>query len=63
MIWLLFLVLLVVGLSGLLGGIGTTIFLLLVAAMAIAGIIMLLRAGGRCCDKNCPFIHCALNKR
>ena len=43
MIWLLFLVLLVVGFSGLLGGIGTTIFLLLVAATAIAGIIILLR--------------------
>ena len=48
MIWLLLLVLLVVGLSlsGLLGGIGTTIFLLLVAATAIAGIITLL-AGRR----------------
>ena len=54
MIWLLFLVLLVVGLSGLLGGIGATIFLLLVAATAIAGIIMLLR--GR---RSVEFSRCA----
>ena len=47
MIWLLFLVLLsVVGLSALLGGVGATIFLLLVAATAIAGIIIL-RQGRR----------------
>jgi hypothetical protein len=43
MIWLLFLVLLFVGFSGLLGEVGTTIFLLLVAATAVAGIMTLLR--------------------
>ena len=43
MIWLLFLVILVVGFSGLLGGLGMTIFLLVVAATTIAVIIMLLR--------------------
>lgn len=43
MIWLLFLVLLsVVGLSALLGGVGATIFLLLVAATAVAVLITLL---------------------
>ena len=50
MIRLLFLVLLIVGLSGLLGGVGTmifpldgtTIFLLLIAATAAAGIITVL---------------------
>jgi len=41
MIWL-FLLFLVVAVSGLLGGIGATIFLLLIAAMAVAGIIILL---------------------
>jgi hypothetical protein len=42
MIWLLFLVPFAVGLSDLFGGVGTTIFMLLVAATAIAGIIILL---------------------
>jgi hypothetical protein len=47
MIWLFFLVLLsVVGLSTLIGGVGATIFLSLVAATAVAGIITLL-AGRR----------------
>ena len=38
-----FLGLLFMGCSGLFGGVGTTIFLLLAAAMAIPGIIMPLR--------------------